>query len=60
VNRLLKSLPLFLVAAILSCLSAQAQNCAAWTNVIGFTGNFSLTASGTNVSAPGRLDSHHE
>ena len=52
-NRLLKSLALFLIAAILGCLSAQAQSmpqtadCGAWAAVKSWQGTYTITGTGS-------------
>jgi RHS repeat-associated protein len=52
-NRLLKSLALFLVPAIFGCLSAQAQStsqtadCGAWAAVKSWQGTYTITGSGS-------------
>jgi RHS repeat-associated protein len=50
-NRVGKSLALFCVVFTLGSVSAQAQTslCAAWANVIGWQGQYTLTASGSGV-----------
>ena len=50
-NRLLKSLALFLVAAILSCPSAYAQSCGNWEKVTAWTRTYTINGSGSGVDA---------
>ena len=51
-NRLLKSLVLFLAVAFLSCLHAEAQNCGPWLGVTSW--NVTYTISGTGGGSDGQ------
>jgi RHS repeat-associated protein len=53
VKRLAKILSFLLVAAAMSCITAQAQSCGNWINVKGWNGTYSLSGAGTTTGNGG-------
>jgi RHS repeat-associated protein len=53
VKRIAKILSFLLVAAAVSCVTAQAQTCADWLKVKGWKGNYSLSGVGTTTGNGG-------
>ena len=54
-KRIAKILSFLLVAAAMSCVTAQAQTCADWLKVKGWKGNYSLSGVGTTTGNGGAI-----